>query len=418
MKKTFFLFLLGFITLSLISCTTTVPTNNNAAAPQTQTSLLETATDSVISSNPIVSEPIASQPTVSQPLSPSTTSSQAPVSSAVSSKPSTPSSKPTVKPTPVPDTNLTDIVTYTKRPSYQSVQSEIAALAEAYPELIQTESIGSSVQGRDITLVKLGKGETKACIIGGIHARETITVSYTMRCIEEFCVAYTKNESFASFDVKTLLDTYTLYMVPLSNPDGLEIITGRDSPAVTVTYRKKQYSNEYTTISDYKGNANGVNLNKNFPLLWEQINNKVTTPDAENYKGPTVASEPETQALMQLCENNQFVFMTSIHVRGDCFYWSDTLNPNVGVSQTIANRLEKEYGFYKCKTSDDVNGFGGGFENWFRETYKRPGFCLELMPLTETVDPLSDNNHTYFSNTVRWSKSKAVLPLIMTYCKP
>ena len=81
-------------------------------------------------------------------------------------------------------------------------------------------------------------------------------------------------------------------------------------------------------------------------------------------------------------------------------------------------RLEREYGFYKCKTSDDVNGFGGGFENWFRETYKRPGFCLELMPLTETVDPLSDVNHTYFSNTVRWNKSKAVLPLIMTYCKP
>ena len=414
MKKTFLLFLLGFIAFSLIGCTAAIPTKNNSVTPQTQTSLQETATDSPSSSHSVVSEPVESQPTVSQTLPPSATTSQPPVSS----KPSTPASKPPEKPKPIPDTNLTDIVQYTKRPSYQSVQSEIAALAQAYPELIQTESIGSSVQGRDISLVKLGKGETKACIIGGIHARETITVSYTMRCIEEFCIAYTQNDSIGSFDVKTLLDTYTLYMVPLSNPDGLEIVTGRDTPAVTVTYRKKQYSHEYTTISDYKGNAKGVNLNKNFPLLWEKINNKVNTPDAENYKGPGAASEPETQALMQLCENNQFVFMTSIHVKGDCLYWSDTLNPNVGVSQTIANRLEREYGFYKCKTSDDVNGFGGGFENWFRETYKRPGFCLELMPLTETVDPLSDVNHTYFSNTVRWNKSKAVLSLIMTYCKP
>lgn len=413
MKRAFSLLLVCCIILVTVGC----QSSPSVTTSQTPTSLNETATDTITDSLVVSVPSVVSQP-VSVVTPPSTVPSSQP--SSVSSQPASTVSKPVEKPKPKPvlDTNLTEIVNYIQRPSYQSVQNEIAALAEAYPQLISTESIGTSVQGRDITLIKLGTGSTKACIIAGIHARETITVSYAMRCIEEFCVAYTDNTKIGSYDIKQLLDTYTLYMVPLSNPDGLEIVTGRAQPEVTITYRKKQYSNEYTTIADYKGNANGVNLNKNFPLLWEKINNKVTTPDAENYKGPSAASEPETQALMQLCEANDFVFMTSLHVKGDCLYWSDTLNPNVGVSKTVATRLEKEYGFYKCKTSDDVNGFGGGFENWFREAFKKPGFCLELMPLEETVDPLSDSNHKYFSKTVRWEKTKAVLPFFMTLCCP
>jgi hypothetical protein len=110
--------------------------------------------------------------------------------------------------------------------------------------------------------------------------------------------------------------------------------------------------------------------------------------------------------------------MTSIHVRGDCVYWSDSVNPSVGASEKIVDVLKDKCDFYKCDTSTDINGFGGGFENWFRNTFQKPGLCLELMPLDEKVTPLSNANNTYFSKTIRWDVTKKVLPYIMVYGFP
>lgn len=358
------------------------------------------------------SQTVSSKETSSSKAKSSDKSSKAAGSSHSSTAPKSSQASTAAKPVPAPkkDKNQTKIVHYIRRPTYASVQKEIIGLQKEYPELIQTESIGKSVQGRDLTLVKVGKGAAKACVVAGIHAREGMSVSYVMRCIEEFCAAYeTKSGKFGRYDMKNLLDCYTLYIIPLINPDGLEIVAGRENTSVRITYRKD------ATLKDYKANANGVNLNKNFPLLWEAIDTGVNTPDPEKYKGTAPASEPETKALMALCEENDFMWMTSVHVRGDCIYWSDAESPSVGLSEQVANALKEQCDFYKCKTSDDVNGFGGGFENWFRAQYNRPGFCLELMPLTLQVTPDSNQNHMYFDSSVRWSVTKSVFPIIMIY---
>ena len=404
-------------TLSSVTSVVTAPVVQTAdTLPETETDPIESTVESTTVSPPAstaskVTDNISSKPASKPNKKP--TSSAAESSKPASSVVSTP--KPQPKPVLVPDENKTDIVTYIKQPSYKSIQKEIAALAEKYPELIQAESIGTSVQGRDLTLLKLGKGKAEACVVGGIHAREGITTTYTMRCIEEMCVAYeSKSGTYAGYDIKKLLDRYTLYIVPLSNPDGLEIVSGRAEPEVEVSYLPMQYSGETATLGDYKGNANGVNLNKNFPLSWKKLDTKVYAPDAENYKGPSASSEPETKALIQLCRSHDFMWMTSIHVKGDCVYWSDARNPSVGKSAVIAEQLEN-LGFYPCETTKSVSGYGGGFENWFREEFKKPGFCLELVPVSQTIDPTTNRNHKYFSNTVRFATTKAALPVIMQY---
>ncbi len=392
----------------------------------TQTDVLQPVTQSLLqveSAPSSVSKEEASSKADASTVQNSSTTSQKSVSTSSKSSKTTSkntasvaSSKPS-KPAVVqkPDTLQTKIVNYIQRPTYASVQQECQQLAQAYPELIAVETIGTSVQGRNLTLLKVGTGVAKACIVGGFHAREHITVSYVMRCVEEFCAAYqSESGKYGSFDMVNLLDSYTLYIVPLANPDGLEILAGRDAPEVKITYRKNS-SGKLTTLSDYKANANGVNLNKNFPFLWDQVNTKRNSPDPENYKGTAAASEPETQALMALCEANDFMWLFSVHVRGDCVYWSDATNRSVGQSASMANRLKTQYGFYRCNTSTDVNGYGGGFENWFRETYKRPGFCLELMPLTISISSRSDTNHKYFSSSVRWNTTKYVFPDMMIY---
>ena len=402
---------------SSAAVTETVPASSQAASSAAE-SEAEPASSQPASSQAASSQAASSQATSSQAASSQAASSQAASSAAsqatASSKPAssqaTASHAPAKPSKPAKETNQTKIVNYVTRPTYASVQSEIAALAEAYPDLIRVSSIGTSVQGRDLTMLTLGNGRAEACIIAGIHAREGVSVSFLMRCIEEYAAAYvSESGKMGGYNMKNLLDVYTLYIVPLSNPDGLEIVGGRAEPEVRVAYEKDQ------DISDYKGNANGVNLNKNFPLLWDKINTKCNKPHAEKYKGPAAASEPETQALMALCEAHDFMWMTSIHVRGDCVYWSDKTNPSVGQSAVMAQKLKERLDFYKCPTSEKVEGYGGGFENWFRQQYDRPGLCLELMPLDYFVTPLSDETHSIFSTATRWDLTKKAIPLLMYF---
>lgn len=414
MQSTRWLSLFLVILLLCTGCAGRSSVTSTDVTPTAVTSVASSVS-SVVSVDSQVSQTQSSQPE-------STLSSSAPASSVTGGASSTATSSSassaaasTVE-TLVKSVNKTEIVSYTTRPTYASVQKEIYALQQAYPELICVSSIGTSVQGRDLTVMKVGKGVAKGCIVAGIHAREMITVSYTMRFVEEICAAYTSESGkFGVYDAVNLLDSYTLYIVPLSNPDGLEIISGRATPNVTITYRKDKVTGKMMDISDYKANANGVNLNKNFPLLWSQIKEQYKTPGAEGNKGSSAASEPETKALMGLCNDNDFMWMTSMHVRGDCVYWSDTTNPSVGASSALVQKLKTQCGFYVCPTSDEVDGYGGGFENWFRETFNRPGFCVELMPLDIKVTPLSNSNHTYFDTTVRWDKTYRVFPIMMIY---
>ncbi len=302
------------------------------------------------------------------------------------------------------------LVQYTRRATYASVQQQLLSLQQAYPDLLRLSTVGRSAQGRALTLVKLGHGPAKALVVGGIHAREGLSVSYLLRCMEEFCEAYqSPTGRYEEFNMRNLLSVYTLYLLPLANPDGLEIVGGRAEPNVAITYPEK------ATLNDYKANANGVNLNRNFPFLWEQIDLPATGGHSEYYKGPAAASEPETRALMSLCEKEDFMWLTSVHVRGDCLYWSDATNPSVGASAKVASQLKKRCGIEPCQTSKEVSGYGGGLENWFRQTAGRPGYCLELMPLSVAATPGGDENHRSFDASLRFGQTRAALPVMMVY---
>jgi len=95
-------------------------------------------------------------------------------------------------------------------------------LAEAYPELMTLESIGESVQGREIWLVTINVGETgpptskpAIWIDGSIHANEiqaTEVVLYTIWYL---------TKSYGRVDQLTeLMDRTTFYLVPCVSPDS------------------------------------------------------------------------------------------------------------------------------------------------------------------------------------------------------
>ncbi len=290
----------------------------------------------------------------------------------------------------------TMIVKYKKAYTAAQVRKDVALLEETYPELINTGVVGHSVKGSPIPLVKLGRGERKALITAGIHSREYLTIAFTMRCIEEYAEAYySKTGKYGSYDMVDLLDRYTLYIVPMMNPDGLDIVTNG---------KKTLYDKSLKDIN-YKRNANGVNLNRNFPFEWEKITTGHSVNDEEAYRGKSAGSEPETQAMMTLCEIHDFEWMYSMHLYGNNIYWRDSVNGVVPRDEALVNKLNQVCGFVISPSTTDVNSYGGGFENWFRQTYNKPGLCVELVPL-DRYYRYEIERTTDFNNLTNWSKTR------------
>ena len=318
---------------------------------------------------------------------------------------------PTLPPVTVPATAAAAeygdyIVNVHVRPSYTVLCDEIRALCNRYPSLLTSSVIGQSVRGRDITLMRMGTGSRTALVTAGIHAREYMTVNYLLYCIENYCKAYSAGESYGGYDMNALFSEYTLYIVPNINPDGTEISIGNENPLVSVEGLRR---------TSYKANANGVDLNRNFPLGWSSVDNNVYAPANYYFKGYSEASEPETQCMINLCRSNSFEFMLSFHVAGECVYWGDTFN-TVYNSQfrAFAQKITDPTGFRLLEPSYDINSYGGGFENWFRYEFSRPGFCVELMDKDKLEYPVTDSALQNFESAVRWKVTKYIIPEAMT----
>lgn len=287
------------------------------------------------------------------------------------------------------------IVNYKKAYTAAQVRNDVKALSETYSSLIKTDVIGQSVKGSPIPLIKLGRGDKEALIVAGIHSREYLTIGFTMRCVEEYAAAYySKTGKLGNYDIVSMLDEYTLYIVPMSNPDGLDIVTNG----------KKTLYDKSKKDETYKRNANGVNLNRNFPFCWDKVTDGSSTK-YENYKGKYAASEPETQALMALCNAHDFEWLYSMHLYGNNVYWRDSKNGVVPGDEALVKKLNKVCGFVISPSTTDPNGYGGGFENWFRATYNKPGFCVELVPLNQNYR-YEISRTSQFDTLTNWSKTK------------
>ena len=91
----------------------------------------------------------------------------------------------------------------------------LVCLSTRFPDQAQLISIGKSVEGRELRVIKIGKprpdGGAKPAIWidGGIHAREWISPAATEYVITQILENCT--DLVASFDI---------YIIPILNPDG------------------------------------------------------------------------------------------------------------------------------------------------------------------------------------------------------
>lgn len=307
------------------------------------------------------------------------------------------------------------------------IYDDMDKLCERYGDILNKCVIGKSVEGRDIVALRisgnsgnsgdgpwnfkdrnrnerkktslgveckeasLADGQSPSIlIVGGIHAREDFSVMLCMKMIDYYCCYYNEEklfDDFDGFDVRSIINSVDMYFVPVVNPDGLNIV--HNGLEASKNYNKlkdmKIWGEDYTY---WKANANGIDLNKNFNDGNWEIRTCVPGTDepcSERFKGFSHNSEPEVQALVNLCNEIDFTLMATYHCSGNCTFWADRGTHDVfnGLDEKIMDELNKKYIYRKTKISEDPKVYGCGFENWFRAKMKRPAFCIELSPFME-----------------------------------
>ncbi len=283
-----------------------------------------------------------------------------------------------------------DVVNPNQTYSYEQMTADAQRLAELYPDIIQTESIGQSVEGRELTLIKLGTGEKKLLLLGAHHAREYITATFLMETADEYARACATGVNIGDYDIAALLREVTVYIVPMVNPDGVNLVqngveAAKDPDKVKAMRMLKD------TYAEWKANINGVDLNRQYPCHWDEKASNTDEPSSEMYKGTAPATEPEVQAVMALCNSTDFVLAASFHTKGEVIYWADSGTEDaIPAGASIAETLADVTGYELMPVSEDPAVYGAGFENWFRQDFELPGFCVELTPTGNGSAPHDD----------------------------
>ena len=152
--------------------------------------------------------------------------------------------------------------------SYEIMQMNLRALKRIYP-FLQISSIGNSVLGKELSAIRIGRGPKQVFYSASFHANEWITSVLLMKFLENLCISYVTNSDIYGYNPSNILDHVTLYLVPMVNPDGVDLVTGAIAPGNSAYNVAQQIANAYPDIpfpNGWKANIEGESL-INFHLL-------------------------------------------------------------------------------------------------------------------------------------------------------
>ncbi|MCS7462250.1 M14 family metallocarboxypeptidase [Paenibacillus doosanensis] len=256
---------------------------------------------------------------------------------------------------------------------YGEMLKDMNRLQERYP-FIQVDSIGRSVMGRPIPALRIGMGRKEIHCNGAFHANEWITTMLLMQFAEEYAGACSRQAAFGSFPAEELFGQTSLWLVPMVNPDGVELVHRGAAPEHPYYRQLLAWNGGSEDFSGWKANIRGVDLNDQFPAHWEAERERraVAGPGPRDYGGVRPLSEPEAAAMAEFTRRHRFELVLAFHTQGKEIYWNyRNLEPRA--SEAIALRLERSSGYKAVKLGDS----DAGYKDWFIQQFGRPGFTIE-----------------------------------------
>ncbi|CEF59568.1 Peptidase M14, carboxypeptidase A domain and Carboxypeptidase-like, regulatory domain and Carboxypeptidase, regulatory domain-containing protein [Strongyloides ratti] len=200
---------------------------------------------------------------------------------------------------------------WTKYHSTKELEEKLIEIHDKCPNHTVVYVIGKSVQGRDLSVIEFSttpgkhvayKPEVK--LIGNMHGNEVIGRELLIRLADYLCDAIINNKD----DIRKFVESANLHILPSMNPDGFEM-------ALHTSPKERAWLTG-------RGNANGKDLNRNFPDLdkiffnMKKIESEVAYPKFDHllelFSGSNDV-EPEVKAVGDWTLGIPFVLSANFH---------------------------------------------------------------------------------------------------------
>ncbi len=285
--------------------------------------------------------------------------------------------------------------------SYELLLLAVEGLRARYP-FLSGYTLTKTGRGRSVPLLQIGIGPRSVLYNASHHANEWITTPLLLRFLERYAEAVSENRSIFGMEAQMLYQRTTLRLVPMVNPDGVDLVTGgipTDSPEYEAAL---EIADKYPGIpfpDGWKANLSGVDLNLNYPAGWEQareikFSQGYTGPAPRDYVGRTPLDQPESLAMAKLTRQTDPLLTLSYHTQGEVIYWKfrDLQPPNAA---SIGAQLAAVSG-YALEDVPFSSSFAG-YKDWFIQEFDRPGFTIEA-GLGENPLPLGQFDEIFDRN--------------------
>ncbi len=237
--------------------------------------------------------------------------------------------------------------------NHEDLLCDLTYLAKKYP-IMKLTTIGHSAQGKPLPALKIGEGKVKLLYVGTHHGLESITTALLIKFAGELCEYFEKSGSAYGIDSGYIYRSRCIYMVPMLNPDGVELGT--------------------------QANANGVDLNHNYNAGFEEYKRVekelgIEGPAATRYSGPRPESEPETQAICSFIRGIiPIKYLFTFHTQGEEIY--SGYNGYEPKGSVHAARALARYSGYTHTLPEGPASYGG-LKDWYVCEFDRPAYTIE-----------------------------------------
>ncbi len=189
------------------------------------------------------------------------------------------------------------------------INDRMHAIAAAYPaiaqviDLTETYDTPATVEGRHLYALKISdnvqreEDEPALMIVSNHHAREIVTPVIALDAMDRLTQGYGSDQR-----ITDAVDNYEIWIAPTWNPDGYNHVVVRDN-----MWRKNRRR--------FNGGV-GVDQNRNYPQGWNSRCAGSTSPSSNTYKGPSAASEAETQTMIAWSQDQGFAKVIDYHSSG------------------------------------------------------------------------------------------------------
>lgn len=283
----------------------------------------------------------------------------------------------------------------------QSCEQMILDIVAAYPGC-RTELLGRTAFQRPIRTLVLGNGPRTVLFSAAHHANEWITSLVLLKYAEELAKAAAEGGSFSGHPASEIWEAVTIHMVPMVNPDGVDLVVGTIEEGDISYDLARRISEDFPAVpfpSGWKANLLGTDLNLNYPAGWLmareiKFSQGYTRPAPRDYVGRAPLNQLETQILATYTRQLSPDLVLAYHAQGKEIYWQFR-NIEVPGAEELGRQMAQVSG-YTLAQPEYASSFAG-YKDWFIQEFRRPGYTIEVgqgenpLPLEQFPEIYRDN---------------------------